>query len=295
MSNVGGIPEKIKLADGTEISVKENPELYSAFQATMQSARKEEKDKLYNTIASLEASKKVLEDEKKQNGELTKSQKEELDRIKEELGVAKADKKKLEEEIAGKGQEGGKSKDQKKESGEDDVKMSKDEVTKLIQDALAEQKKESDKKIAELSSKLSNKTVGDYRKEQLQKYAGEIIEDLVPENLQTEEEVNSAISKALETSKRYISKEYEVDGKKQRMTVAEYEALKPNEGGEGKQDPPKTPTYDPKTPPTPPPAGGGNVDGKELLSRVEEMTDEEYAKHHDQIMREARSLKYGDN
>ena len=269
MSNLGGIPEKIKLADGTEVSVKDNPELVAAMQTAMQNARKEEKDKLYNTIASLEASKKVLEDEKKQNGDLTKSQKEELDRVKEELGAAKAEKKKLEDENGGK-EKGGAS--AKKSDDDKDDKLSKDEVADLIKQALAEQKKESDAQIEKLSGRLNNKNVSDYRKEQLAKYSGELIEDFVPTTLTTEEEVNSAIAAALEKSKQYLTKEYDIDGTKKRMTISEFEAYEAEDKGEGGKE--KTPTYTSKEAAPKPPAGGADVDGKELLSRVEDMSDE---------------------
>lgn len=288
MSNFNGIPEKVKLADGSEIVVKDNPALLQSITDAIQNARKEEKDKLYSTISSLESQKKVLEDEKKQNGELTKAQKEELDKVKGDLAVAKAEKEKLEKE-GGKESAADEGKN-KKEATKSENALSKDDITEMVKSLLTEQMADFKKGLGDVKTDLNAKEVSDYRKEQLEKYKDVIIEDFVPESMNSKEDVNKAIENAISKSKPYLIKDYEVDGKTQRMSIAEYEALEKPAEGEG-----KTKTYEPKNPPTPPEGGSGDVTGKELLSRVEDMTDEEYAKHADQILREVKSVKYQDS
>jgi hypothetical protein len=49
-----------------------------------------------------------------------------------------------------------------------------------------------------------------------------------------------------------------------------------------------------KNPPAKPDGGSGDLTGKELLSKIEDMTDEEYAKHADAILKEVKSVKYQD-
>jgi hypothetical protein len=143
-----------------------------------------------------------------------------------------------------------------------------------------------------------SETVADYKKEQLAKYKDVIIEDFVPENLDSEEAVNKAIEKALEKSKQYIRKEVDVDGTKKSLTLSEIEELEANKdkggkgsggdygsggSGEGKKNPPAKPD-----------GGSGDLTGKELLSKIEDMTDEEYAKHAEAILKEVKSVKYQD-
>lgn len=292
------VPEKIVI-DGKEYSVKDNPELL----ALVQEVRKEEKDKLYSTISSKEAQIKVLEDEKKKTGELSAQKEEELKKAKDELAVAKADKEKLEEEMK-KGKKGGADDD---DDDDDDNKgkkgkkpqsgLSKEEVAQMIADAVKQEREAGDRKVEEVKKSLEGKKVGDYRKEQLAKYKDVIIEDFVPENLDSEEAVNKAIQTAIEKSKNYIRKEYEVEGTKKQLTLAEIEELEakakdkkdPDDGGgsgsggSGKQKAPDKPD-----------GGSGDLTGKELLSRIEDMSDEEYAKHADAILKEVKSVKYQD-
>lgn len=297
--NKGGIPEKIKLGD-KEFVVKDHPELLEL----LQKARKEEKDKLYSQISSFETKIKVLEDEKKTNGELSVAKEEKLKALQDELAVAKAEKEKLE-----KTKGGGKGKpdpDDDDEEDDDEPKgkkskskavangISKEDMADMLKTALEEQQKVFDKRLEEVKGGLNKKTVGDYRKEQLAKYKGFIIEDLVREDLDSEEAVNKAIEQALEKSKPYIQKEYEVDGKKQRMTIAEYEEYEKSQKEKG-NDGKGTGNYTPPTPPDRPDGGSGNLTGKELLSRIEDMSDEEYAKHADQILKEVKSVKYQDS
>lgn len=294
------IPDKIKLGD-KEYSLKDNPELLDL----VKEVRKDEKDKLYSQISTLEAKTKVLEDEKKANGELSATKEAKLKELQDELAVAKAEKDKVEKELTG--LKGGKKSAEDDDDDDDDDKgktkkskksstepsFTKEELQVMLKQALKEQADEFEKKISEVKGGLNKKTVGDYRKEMLEKHKGLIIEQLVPENLDSEEAVNKAIEKALETSKQYISNEYEVDGKKQKMTVAEYEAYEAKQKEQGKE---KTPTgsYTPPNPPAKPEGGSGDLSGKELLSKIETMTDEEYAKHADQILKEVKSVKYQD-
>ena len=298
-ANSGGIPEKIKIGD-QEVVVKDHPELLEL----LQKARKEEKDKLYSQISSLDAKVKVLEDEKKNNGELSATKEKELKELREELGAVKAEKEKLEK--AGKGGSGadldddddddtkGKTKSNSKSS---QPSFTKEEMADMLKNALDEQQKVFDEKLKEVKGGLNKKTVSDYRKEQLAKHEGLIIDKLVPEDLDSEEAVNKAIADALEVSKNYISKEYEVDGKKQKMTLAEYEQYEEkqkNAGAGGSQQQGGTGNYTPPIPPAKPEGGSGDLTGKELLSKIEDMSDEEYAKYHKEILKEVQSVKYGD-
>lgn len=280
------VPDKIKLADGTEIVVKDNPEVEKLIKQAIQDARKEEKDKLYSQIATLETAKKTLENEKVTFGELTAKQKKDLEAVNEELATLKAEKKKLEEE--------GKKKPETEpeKGGATTTGLTKEDVIELLEGFSKKQSDEFEKKLSAVQGDLSSKKVSDYREKAIAKYDGLLIEDFVPTNLNTPEEVDKAIETALLKSKKYLSKEYEIDGKKQKMTIEEYEELtKEKETGAGGQG--GTTTYEPKEPAKKPDQGtGGDLTGKELLSKVEDMTDEEYAKYHSQILKEAKTLQY---
>lgn len=283
------IPEVIKIG-GTEYSVKDTPELLELIQV----ARKEEKDKLYSQIQSLESAKRTLEDEQKKQGKLSTDKEEELKKIKDELETAKSDKVRLEEELNEYKKPEGK-KDSSNTKKDDAVKetLTKEEVIALVKEAVASTTKDVDDKVGEVKKELTKKEIADYRKELLEQNKGLLIEGLVPTNLETKEEVNKAIQDALAESRNYITKEYEVDGKKQRMTIAEYEeyAEKVKKDDEEKQKN-RTDMYRASGLPDRPDGASGDLTGKDLLSRLDSMTDEEYAKHADQILREARSLKY---
>ena len=290
------VPEKIVI-DGKEYSVKDNPEILEL----VQEVRKEEKDKLYSKISTTEAKIKVLEDEKKSTGDLSAKKDEELQKLKDDLAVTKKEKSDLEAEI-----KKGKKADDDDDDDDDDKKkgkkqpsgLSKDDVASIVADALAKQQEGFDKKLEEVKGSLGKKTVADYKKEQLAKYKDVIIEDFVPENLNSEEEVNKAIQTALEKSKQYIRKEVDVDGTKKSLTLSEIEELEANkdkggkgsggDGGSGGSGEGK------KNPPAKPDGGSGDLTGKELLSKIEDMTDEEYAKHADAILKEVKSVKYQD-
>ena len=260
----------------------------------IQVARKEEKDKLYSQIQSLESAKRTLEDEQKKQGKLSTDKEEELKKIKDELETAKSDKVRLEEELNEYKKPEGK-KDGSNTKKDDAVKetLTKEEVIALVKEAVASTTKDVDDKVGEVKKELTKKEIADYRKELLEQNKGLLIEGLVPTNLETKEEVNKAIQDALTESRNYITKEYEVDGKKQRMTIAEYEeyAEKVKKDDEEKQKN-RTDMYRASGLPDRPDGASGDLTGKDLLSRLDSMTDEEYAKHADQILREARSLKY---
>lgn len=303
MADKKGIPEKIKLGD-KEYVVKDHPELLEL----MQTARKEEKDKLYSDIATKEAKIKTLEDEKTTLGELSTTKEAKLKELQDELAVAKAEKEKLEKETKGKG----KSKDDDDDDDDEDDKggkkgkgtkksdaPTKEDFKEMLEEALKKQAEAHRLEIEKVQKGLNTKNVGDYRKEQLEKYKDVIIEDLVPESLDSVEAVNKAVATALEKSKQYIRKDYTIDGKSQKMTIAEYEEYeaknketkKGDEGAGGKE---KTEDYESKKHPAKPGGGSGDLTGKELLARVDEMSQEEYEKNADKILAEAKSMKYED-
>ena len=290
------VPEKIKLGDKDYI-LKDHPELLEL----VQEARKDEKDKLYSRISTLEASEKVLKDKEKAGLELTTKQEADLKKIQDELAVSKAELEKVSKNKSKAGDDddeedededgGGKGKKGKSTKAKG---LTLEEVKAAMAEILAAKDKEFDQKLNEVKTGLSKKNVGDYRKEQLAKHKGLIIEDLVPEDLESEEAVNKAIEKALKTSKGFISKEFDVDGKKQRMTLAEYEELAGKKegaagaGGSGEGTPSYTPREGAPKPGTP----SGDVTGKELIKDVANMSEEEYAKHRKELLKEAKTLKY---
>lgn len=279
------IPDVIKIGD-TEFSVKDTPALLEL----IQTARKEEKDKLYSQIQNLESAKRVLEDEKKNSGKLTAEKEEQLVALRNELETAKSEKVKLEEEL--KEFETGKGK-----SKEDAMKdtLTKDDVKSMIAEMLKETAKEVSGKVDEVKKELTAKEIADFRKELLEKNKGLIIEKFVPDNLDTKEAVTKAVEDALAESKNYIIKEYEIGGgKKQKMTLAEYEAFdKEAKEKEELEKARRTQHYSPGEQfPNPPGGFSGDLTDKDLLSKLDSMSDAEYAKHADEILREARSLKY---
>lgn len=281
------IPEKIKLGD-KEYVLKDHPELMTI----VQEARKEEKTKLYAEKASLEAKIKTLEDEQKAKGDLSATKEKELNELREELGAVKSEKENLELEIkeAEKGKKKPEPKKEEKSEG-----LTKEDVQELLKNALAEQAKTHKEEIEKVQGGLTAKEVSDYRKEQLAKHDGIIIAKLVPEGLDSKEAVNKAIEEALAESKQYITNEYEVEeGKKQRMTIVEWEEhQKTIEAEEEKKK--GTGTYTPpQHPDKPDGGGGGDLTGKELLSKLGEMSDAEYEKHREQIMKEVKAVKYQD-
>ena len=280
------IPETIKIGE-VEYSVKDTPALLEL----IQSARKEEKDKLYAQIQALEASKRTLEDEKNQNGKLSADKEAELKVLQDELVVAKNDKKKLEEEMKG---DQGKDKSDKESKKDESKGMTADDIKKIVADALAESNKKVTEDVEGVRKELTQKEVADYRKELLAQNKGLLIEGLVPSNLGSKEDVNKAIETALLESKPYIRQEYEVDGKKKSMSIAEYETYQAEQ--KDKEPKPGTPNYQPQGgyPPKPDQGSGGDLTDKDLLSKLDTMSDDEYAKNASAILKEARSLKYED-
>lgn len=279
MSTKSGIPEKIKIGE-TEYEVKDHPELLKAFETV----RTEEKGKLYSKIAGFEAKITVLEDEKKANGDLTATKEKELKTLQDELAKTKAEKAELEKV------------DPKKGAKKDDKKDGDDFDTKLAE-ALKKQGEAFELKLKEVQGGLTKKTIGDYRKEQLEKNKGLLIEDLVPEDLATEADVNKAIETALAKSKPYIRKDYDLgDGKKQTMSIAEYETYEAEKkakgdgaGGAGGG----TPDYTPGAPARP--AGGAtDITGKDLLANVDKMSPAEYEKNREAILQQVKQVDYAD-
>lgn len=298
MANTG-IPEKITLG-GVEYTVKDHPELLEALQA----ARTEEKDKLYSKISTLEARAKTLETESKNKGQLSEAKEAELKKLQDELAVVKAEKKKLE---TGDDTEAAKKKaaeEAAKKKAEEGNQFTKADIQAAVKEAMAESKKEFDEELAKIKKdvsgvggKVTEKEIADHREKLLAKYDGVIINKFVPTGLKSIEDVDKAISEALVDSKPYIRKEYDIDGKKQSMSIAEYEEYAEKKKAEeeaGKGGNGGTPDYQGADPARKPGNTGGDLTGKQLLKDVENMSDEEYAKHHKEILREARTMKYGD-
>lgn len=281
---------RVVTIDGKEVDLSTLPE----FTAILEEVRKEEKDKLYTRIASLETQIKVLDDEKKSSGSLTKTQEDELKKLREELGAVKAEKDKIAaEKNSGKGDEGKEGKQGKE--GDKNNGLSEEALaallTKTLEKELAplrEQNKALTEKLQEVQSNVTRKTVDEYRREQVEKYKGQLIPELVPTGLSTQEEVNAAVKAALETSKSYLMREVDDEGGKKKMvSLAEYEAIqeKARKDAEFKQNPP--------TPPAKPEGDkAGDLGGKPLLDKVGELSEAEYEKHREQILREAAQVPY---
>lgn len=282
------IPTTIKI-DGKELQVKDVPELLELIEAV----RGEEKDKLYGEISKLEANVKVLEDKGKLTEEEAKELKElrktvarkevELEQKESELEEAKKAQKSTKKVTDKAGEEGDEGTD-KIMAG---LKSFLTEQLAGVNKQLADFKGEFDKKIGEVSGGLKTKTVADYRKEQLAKYADVIVDDLVPENLESEADVNKAIERALERSQDLIYKE--VDGKRLSLReIAVAEKTKKEEAAKGGG------TYTPPGEPPKPPGkdGEGDLTGKALLKDVSKMSPEEYRKHREALIKEAKQVKY---
>ena len=84
------IPEEIEI-DGKKVKIKDSKVLTDL----LEQVRKQEKNKLYSNISTLEAEIKVLE----KNAALTDAEKEELKTAKEDLVTLKNDKKILDEKL----------------------------------------------------------------------------------------------------------------------------------------------------------------------------------------------------
>lgn len=277
--NGGGIPKTVKIGD-VEYNTADHPELLALIEA----GRKDEKGKLYTQISTLTAEIQTLKDSKTSVEELSKKDQEALKKLQDELAVAKSELEKVSKQDPPKGGEGAKG------------GLTQAEIDKQIQDALAKQQKEFEQKYSELKGDITSKTIADYRKELLEKNKGYIIEDLVPENLDSKEAVNSAIEKALKSSKQYIRKDYtDADGKTTQLTLAEIEALelKAKEDEEAKR---KAPIYVPAggTPPTPPPNGGGGLDSKVSVKDLKGMSQSEFEKNREALRQEILKVGYGE-
>lgn len=278
--------------DGKEVDLSTLPE----FNAILEEVRGEEKSKLYSKIGTLESQIKIFEDEKKATGTLTKTKEDELKALREELGAVKAEKEKLAKEQEGgsgeggekgKGKVGGKEKD--KDTDFDEEKFASMLASALQKELapLRQQNSELTQKLQEVQTSVKRRTVDEYRQEQLAKYKGNVIPELVPTGLDTEEAVNAAIQKALETSKNYLTREVEENGTKKTVSLAEYEALQ-----DQARKAAENPANPPAAPPKPDGKDSGDLGGKELLGKVGEMTDAEYEKYRDQILKETSQVSY---
>ena len=282
------IPTSIKI-DGKELQVKDVPELLEL----IETVRAEEKDKLYGEIAKLESSVKTLEDK----GKLTEAEAQELKDLRKAVArkEVELEQKETELEEAKKAQKTTKKvTDNPGEEGDDKtdkimagLKTFLTEQLAGVNKAVGDLKADVEKKIGEVSGGLKTKTVTDYRKEQLARYKDVIVDDLVPENLESEADVNKAIEKALERSQDLIYRE--VDGKRLSLReIADAEKTKKAEEAKGGG------TYTPPGEPPKPPGkdGEGDLTGKALLKDVSKMSPDEYKKHREALIREAKQVKY---
>lgn len=288
-NNNGGIPKSITLG-GVEYILADHPELRTLVEA----GRKEEKDKLYSQIKTLESSITVLKDEAKASGGQSQKDKDELKKLQDELAVVKADLEKA-------GKETTPATPPVNKGGKDDkpdekpVGMTAEEVQKIVAGALKTQEEKHSKELEQVRGTITIKDVADHRKEMLEKHKGLLIEDLVPDGLGTKEDVNKAVEKALQTSKDFIRKEYKgEDDKTEMLTLAEIEAREtakqqtatpPANGQQG--------VYVPAGAPPAPPAGNGNLSGKELIKDLKTMSPADYEKNREAIR--AEILKVGIN
>jgi len=276
----GGIPKSIKIGD-QEFLLSEHPELMQLVQA----GRTDEKAKLYTTITGLEASIKVLNDEKKTSGDLSVADKLALKTAQDNLAIAVADlaKVKVDEKTT-------EPKDPK-DAGK--TGLSADDVQKIVADALAKQAGVNETELNKIKGTLTQKDVDDYRKEVLEKNNGFIIAGLIPEGLKSKEEINLAVERALKTSKDYIRQDYKTaDGKSENLTLAEIEvrelakeALPPN---------PPAGIYVPASGVPPPPNGNGDLTGKELVKNLSNMSQNDFNKNHEALRQEISKVGYGE-
>lgn len=267
----GGIPRTIKIGD-VEYNVADHPELLSL----VESARKEEKDKLYGSINSMKAEidkfkAGATEAEKKDT-----EYKEKLKKMQEDL-TAKTDELKKFEGI---------DPNKKPETPPKDKGEVSEEVKKL-QEQLAKTEKEANERIAKIEREAQAKSLADYRKAKLVEHAGKIIDDFVPDNLTTTEDIDKYVTDALDKSKKYIREEYtKADGTKVNATLEEIQGWEE----EKKKNPPTPPTAGTPTyvPPVVPPTGGGQANPEELMKDIKGMSPEQFAKNRDQLRAQIR-------
>jgi hypothetical protein len=202
---------------------------------------------------------------------------------------------------AGDGKGKGKQKSKAGQNGGNNLTI--EQIQELLEKRDKDLMEKIDAKVGKVSDTVSQKEVDDYRKEQIEKYHDVLIPNLVPTGLKTKDEVNKSIQNALTTSKSYIVKETTIGGTKGRYTLAEIEAAEAKdkekqESGSGNNgnnnSGGKTQSYQGGNYAGKPDSGSGDVSGKELLKRVDELTDAEYEKNRDQILREAKAVKYPD-
>ena len=281
------IPEEIEI-DGKKVKIKDSKVLTDL----LEQVRKQEKNKLYSNISTLEAEIKVLE----KNAALTDAEKEELKTAKEDLVTLKNDKKILDEKLKELEESRKKTKDvdeEEQEKGKKAKGLSAEDVKALIQESLKESMagitKTIQDSVGEVKGDLTKKKTNDYRKELLEKHGSVLIPDLLKGD--SPEELDKNLVKALETSKQYITVEHE--GKK--VTLAEREKLIADEvekAKKSKEDEEEEESKKNKNRFNKPDTGKNAFADKDLIEHVGEMTDEEYAKNREAILREVKQLKY---
>lgn len=289
MPNDSGIKKTVVKIGEQEVDLSTLPE----FTALLNEVRAEEKGKLYSKIATLEAQITVLTDEKKTSGSLVTAKEKELAQLREELVTAKAQ---VQEEIkTDKDGSNGKSMKDTQKTGD---ALDENTLAKLLAESLTKEltplraaNEALTQKIQSLETTQRTQTTNEYRAQKLAELKGQIIPELVPQNLGTIEEVNAAVAKALETSKGYLTREIQEEGGKVKVvTLADFEKLaleqkSPEEGKTQKAPPPQAP----EKPDNP---GGGAGAPSSLVAKVETMTDEEYEKNRAQILAEAKQMGY---
>lgn len=264
----GGIPKVIKIGE-VEYNVADHPELI----ALVESARKEEKDKLYSSINSLKS------EIEKFKGDATSAEKKETE-YKDNLQKLQDALK--EKEDALKKFEGI---DPKNPKPKDDP-MENERIKKL-EEELAKKDADNQKRIAEMEAKMERDRLANYRKALLVNHAGKVIDDFVPETLTSTEDIDKAVAEAVTKSKNYLRGEFvKADGTKVQGTLAEIEVWE--EEAKKAPTPPTPPTYVPPVPT--PPAGGGGVGGEDLLKDVKNMTPEQFKANRDAIRAQIRQV-----
>lgn len=284
------LPETVTV-DGKEVKLKDIPE----FKTIMEAIRKQEKNKLYGQIKELELERDEL---KTKTGKTVEDEKK-IKELSDSLAVLKSEKEKLEKQIKDEGKQETAAEKEAREKAEKEAKekggsgITATDVAKIVTDALAGFEKRIDDKLAGVSGKVTETEVDLYKKEKLAEFKGLVIPDLVVGK--TKEEIDASLKKAVETSKNYITVEHEgADGKKVTVTLAERDKLVKAEeaakeaaakvaaGGGGDAGAGAGPVPPKKT----------NAEVSPKLTDVSKMSQEEYAKNREAILKEAKQMQY---
>jgi hypothetical protein len=257
----------VVVIDGKELRVKDHPELI----ALIESGRSQEKEKLHSQIEEMKLKIKSFDSE----GVKTKAQLAQMEEYRVKLEVAETREKELKEQM------------KNIDSAKNQVVADRNKLdTKVrVKDALSRERQKLEEiyasKLQELEVKMNKQTASMYRETLLERYKGLVIPELIEGN--SVEELDKSAEKALSISKKYITKN--IDGVTKTLAELENSANAVATDGSGSQTKVEQ-TVIPVTPikvPGKMDNASGNLEGKDLLENMADMTPEEFAKNREKL------------